>query len=574
MSLGRLIAKGSKRPVFHITTPIFYPNAKPHLGHLYSSLLCDTTRRWYELLGYDTLFTTGTDEHGLKIQLASEKNKFSSPKDFVDVLYREFTKLDQQANIKYSRFIRTTDPDHIENVKKLWTLCWEKNFIYKGTHNGWYSVSDETFYPDSKIVQVTKDGHEISINNPNIDKLGKFINTETRNEVIFQSETNYFFKLSHFRDQLVKLIEQDDPNFIFPPSRARQILRELKGSPLTDLSVSRPSSRIKWGIDVPQDPTQKIYVWFDALCNYITSIGGIDAILSDSTAMVRHGSVTSIHQPAQWWQNTTHVIGKDIIKFHTIYWPSFLLAAGLPLPKQVVVHSHWLSGGVKMSKSLGNVVDPEEMIQYYGSDTMRWFLLENSQLDIDGDFNEKRLHATREQLVSKWGNLINRCCAKKFDLHRAVDTFAGKTTYAEIATELLNEQQRDLFAKLMEQSNDLVEVFHEKFTKFHTNGALKVAWSLLNDTNQFVQISEPWSKSESTQDFVIFTAIEVSRILSILCQPVIPELSNSFLNRIDISLNRRTIEYAKFGFDHEYGGDANKKGRDVPLKRIPYRISV
>lgn len=335
---------------FHITSPIFYPNAKPHLGHLYSSLLCDVQCRWNKLLGKDTLFTTGTDEHGLKIQSAAEQKGYQNPKEFVDQLCKHFIELDRTADIEFTRFIRTTDPDHVENTKKLWTLCWENGHIYKGEHKGWYSVSDETFYPDSKVVTANEDG-ELKPFDGIFDPNCKYVNTESGNEVVYQTETNYFFRLSAFQKPLIEFMRRN-PTFIHPPSRYAQILRELENNKLNDLSVSRPTSRLQWGISVPQDDSQKIYVWFDALCNYITSIGGIDAVKGDAKSVRGlHNTGNIIENPRNWWENTTHLVGKDIIKFHTIYWPAFLMGANLPMPKQVVVHGHWLSGGVKMSKS-------------------------------------------------------------------------------------------------------------------------------------------------------------------------------------------------------------------------------
>lgn len=546
--------------VSHVTTPIFYPNAKPHLGHLYSSLLCDVFHRWQVLEGKESLFTTGNDEHGLKIQIASEKNGFASPREFVDKLYNDFIELDRVSNVKFTRFIRTTDPDHVANVAKLWKLCYERGFIYQGEHKGWYSVSDETFYPESKVVKSPTDNT-------------KYINTETNNEVVYHAENNYFFKLSAFKERLIKYI-RENPSFIYPATKRDQVLRELEGeSNLQDLSVSRPSSRLKWGIEVPGDSSQRIYVWFDALCNYVTSIGGIDSLVTGDTSQTKlvhlenHPKVSS----RQWWQNTTHVIGKDIIRFHTIYWPAFLMAADLPLPKNVVVHSHWLSNGVKMSKSLGNVVDPLLMIDYYGADAMRWFLLENSQLEDDGDFQENKLHNTRELLVSKWGNLVNRCCGAKFNLHRAVSIFASNDSLLsafndEPALKIAAEQLLSELAAVPSSMNDQISTFQMRL-------ALRNVWSIIDQSNTFMQEAKPWAKSGTQQDAVIYLCMEASRILSILCQPIIPTLATRLLNRIDVSPERRTLAYAKVGADDSYGHHANDKGRELPLQKKAQRES-
>ncbi|CAI4062698.1 hypothetical protein SKDZ_07G4150 [Saccharomyces kudriavzevii ZP591] len=559
----RLYSKAS-----HITTPIFYPNAKPHLGHLYSSLLCDVRHRWQLLKGHVSLFTTGTDEHGLKIQIASETNGFDQPKKFVDKLYLDFVQLDKIYDISYTRFIRTTDPDHIENVIRLWELCLKNGFIYKGDHKGWYSISDETFYPESKVIKDPK--HE-----------GKYLNTESNNEVCYQSETNYFFKLSLFERKLHNHIK-NNPDFIFPSSKKDQILKELEaGGNLPDLSISRPSARLKWGIPTPNDPSQRVYVWFDALCNYLSSVGGIPSILHDTTEVVsKHQDARlneetqlTIPHPREIWKNTIHVIGKDIAKFHTIYWPSFLFAAGLPLPKQIVVHGHWLCNGVKMSKSLGNVVDPIVMAKYYGADIVRWFLLENSKLEEDGDFQESKLFETRELLVSKWGNLINRCCGSKFNIERAVTKFSckGDLNLQKIfQNEPQTSQRVENLLELLDKSK---EVFDKKIAIFQYSQLLKYVWGIINDANTLVQNSKPWEREVDQQDAIIFLSMETSRILSILCQPIMPSLSQRLLDRIDVSKEKRTITYTKLGSDETYGKHSNLRGREVPLKKIAYRLS-
>ncbi|CDO96096.1 unnamed protein product [Kluyveromyces dobzhanskii CBS 2104] len=515
-------------PKFHVTTPIFYPNARPHLGHLYSSLLCDVQNRWNKLANRDTCFTTGTDEHGLKIQLAAQQKGYQDSKAFVDELYEHFVKLDSIADIKYSRFIRTTDPDHIENVKELWNICYKNGFIYKGEHKGWYSVSDETFYPQTKILELTKDGQWIPYNGI-MDNGAKYINSESHNEVTYQSEFNYFFKLSSFQKPLIELL-RNNPGFIQPASRHSQILRELETNELRDISVSRPESRLKWGIDVPNDESQK------------------------------------------WWQNTEHLIGKDIIKFHTIYWPAFLMAAELPLPKKVVVHGHWLSGGVKMSKSLGNVIDPIEIISYYGSDTMRWYLLENSNLEDDGNFIERKLWETRELLCSKLGNLINRCGGKKFSLYSGVQAFNHKSP--EELTPILSEKSKGPFISLLNSLNNCSNAIDSCYSLYDITGAQKIIWAIINEANSFVQSTEPWSKSGAEKDLIIYSAMEAARIALILSQPIIPNFSEKLLDRLDVSNDKRTLEYTPYGSDDGYGMSTNSRHKEVPIQRVPFRLDA
>ncbi|EDO17269.1 hypothetical protein Kpol_538p29 [Vanderwaltozyma polyspora DSM 70294] len=561
---NRYFSRGIATKISHVTTPIFYPNAKPHLGHLYSSLLCDVQHRWQLAKGNQSLFTTGTDEHGIKIQTASQKAGFSDPREFVNTLYPEFIKLNKNCDIEFTRFIRTTDQDHIENVKVLWKTCWDNGYIYKGEHKGWYSISDETFYPESKVIKDP--------NNP-----GKYINTETNNEVVHQSESNYFFKLSAFRERLIDYIEKH-PQYIYPKSKKDQILNELKSSTgMQDLSISRPVSRLEWGIEVPNDPDQKIYVWFDALCNYMSSLGNIESIRNNIPVTSQHnlGGVNNVElkEPLELWKNTTHVIGKDIIKFHTIYWPSFLMAASLPINKQVIVHSHWLCNGVKMSKSLGNVLDPIQMVEYYGADSLRWFLLENSQLEEDGDFQEDKLFMIRDMFVSKWGNLINRCCGTKFNIKRAVDEFSSKADVESSILQLFEDEQdmKIQIENIFKNLKELPNLMDEKINKFEFAQLLRNIWSILSDANTLMQDAKPWTREGIKQDAIIFTCTETSRILSILCAPLIPRLSISFLNRIDVPKECQTYKYIKLGSDTKYGSKSNDKGREVPITKLQKR---
>lgn len=567
----------SSKP-FYITTPIFYVNAKPHLGHLYSMLLSDTRNRW-EKLNHDkkSFFLTGTDEHGLKIQTVAEQQGID-PKKLVDTVSQNFKELANKAGIKYDRFIRTTDKDHIEAVQYFWNLMVSKDMIYKGSHSGWYSISDETFYPDNQIMEVI---------DPKT-KEKKMISKETKSEVVYQKEENYFFKLSQFQENLISFLEEN-PNFIRPQIKYNELLTELRESQLTDLSVSRPSSRLKWGIEVPTDSSQRIYVWFDALLNYLTAAGFPKSFEFD----------TEIRTLKESPWPACHVIGKDIIRFHCIYWPIFLMAAGIELPKQVIVHSHWLCDGFKMSKSLGNVVDPVEMCEYYGEDTLRFFLTEYSNIESDCNFSEQSLHFTRENIIGKYANLVTRCGGPAFNIEESIDFFKNNQ-YDNIDTVIenycLNKNKEVEAQEIIEHKNNLIRmldnlhlIMNSKIIEFDHMKAIQEWWGVIELSNLLFQLSQPWLykkylKDPNTpesikkeyrilQNYYVFLAAETCRITSILITPVMPNLSSKILERLDVQTNNINLQYCGVGKDLTYGKNANSKKHIIPIERIPIRTN-
>lgn len=554
----------SSKP-FYITTPIFYVNASPHLGHLYSMLLADVRNRWEKLdPSSSSFFITGTDEHGLKIQNVAEKQGIP-PKQLVDNVSQNFKFLANKLNIKYDRFIRTTDADHVETVNKFWDIMMEKGLIYKGEHSGWYAVSDETFYPETQIEQIEVDG------------VKKMISKETRNEVVYNSEINYFFKLAQFQDELIQFLESN-PDFIVPKTKYNELLTELKQEKLTDLSVSRPSSRLTWGIQVPNDPSQKIYVWFDALINYITAIGFPDSF------ELQDGKYKST--PTNPWP-ATHVIGKDIIRFHCIYWPIFLMAAGLEMPKQVLVHSHWLSEGFKMSKSLGNVVDPISTCDYYGEDALRFFLMEYSNISNDCNYSDKYFNFTRDNLIGKYANIMTRCGGASFNIEQSVgDLQQGKFDNIEslIETSALNKdnipQILEIRQQLITKLNGLHDTMDTSMESFENMKGIKEWWSVLELTNQFLQYSEPWIYNkplkqtndqtlQTLRNYYILLACESVRICSILINPVIPTLSGKLLDRLNVDPSERNFDHLKVFENISYGQNANSKKHKLPIERLP-----
>lgn len=532
----------------YTTTPIFYVNAKPHLGHFYSMTLADVRNRWCKLTGREAFFTTGTDEHGLKVQnAASAANK--DPKLFCDDLAQQFKDLAKLGNIKYDRFIRTTDPDHYEAVNHFWKTVDANNYIYKGRHSGWYSVSDETFFTESDIMEAID------------EKSGKkiMVSKETLNEVVYQSEDNYFFKLSEFQERLLELLEAN-PEFIKPKKYYDFIVTELKTRKLDDLSISRSSSRLQWGIPVPNDDTQKIYVWFDALVNYLTS----------------EGYPTSKEMP-----QPTHLIGKDIIKFHCIFWPAFLMAAGIQLPKQVFVHGHWLMGGRKMSKSRGNVADPVEISNYYGTDALRLFMMKYSVLDSDGDYNEETLNNLRSEFIDKFCNLMIRSLSKNFSIERALKRLSSEN-YSTLLDQVDDTEFKNYLLELQDNINDLKNNIDDDIINFNMHRAVQKIFSLAPIVNGLFDKFEPWKlkvKSEDNavtseikqlkQDLLIFTALDSLRVIMILLSPITPDYSRILLDRMKVDESRRNIEYCKMGADLTYGKNSVfKKGQSVPLTKL------
>ncbi|WEJ95385.1 methionyl-tRNA synthetase [Yamadazyma tenuis] len=530
-------------------------------------LLADVRSRWHKLdPNHQAFLTTGTDEHGLKIQNVAEKQGIP-PKQLVDMVSTNFKTLASKLNINYDRFIRTTDSDHIAAVTHFWNIMIQKDLVYKGQHSGWYSVSDETFYPDSHIEEVERDGKKV------------MISSETKNEVFHHTETNYFFRLAQFKDQLVSFLEAN-PDWIMPSGKYQELLTELRSEPLSDLSVSRPSSRLKWGIAVPGDDSQNMYVWFDALVNYVTSCGFPD------TFELKNGQYQS--RGSNPWP-ATHVIGKDIIRFHCIYWPIFLMAAGVELPKQVLVHSHWLSEGFKMSKSLGNVVDPMATCDYYGEDSLRFFLMEHSSISSDSNYSEKYFNFTRDNLIGKYANIVTRCGGASFNIEQAVvdnnnGCFADIDEF--IRSNSLNKDKVEMIITLKNQLLDkltsLPAIMDESMQRFENRKAIQEWWSVLELTNSFLQQSEPWvynkplkedpsnEKLRLVQSYGILLACESVRICSILISPVIPTLSGKLLDRLGVDAGERNTDYLVPFERISYGKYANGK-HELPIQRLPKR---
>ncbi|XP_038555303.1 methionine--tRNA ligase, mitochondrial [Micropterus salmoides] len=514
---------------YFITTPIFYVNASPHLGHLYSAVIADCLHRYKLLQGFNSKFATGTDEHGLKIQQAAEAAG-KDPLTFCTDVSERFKHLFSSCSISYTDYIRTTEQRHSWAVKHFWSVLWNKGFIYKGSYEGWYSTQDESFLMPSQVANA-------------LDSSGKEIKVslESGHKVEWMKEENYMFRLSAFRPQLLDWL-RGNPQAI-QPERFYQAVLQLLQEDLPDLSVSRERSRIQWGIPVPGDAEQVIYVWLDALVNYLTVAGYPD----------KHN---------QWWNVAHHIIGKDILKFHAIYWPSFLLGAGLPLPQTIRVHSHWTVGGKKMSKSLGNVVDPLERSQVFTTDGMRYFLLRQGVPDSDCDYtDDKVMKLLNAELADSLGGLLNRCTAPALNPAQVYPSFCPLSFPSDQGGKAVVEDYH-----MLDAVKNLPAVVEQHYESMHVYKALEAISACVRQTNGFVQRHAPWkldrrdSKDQRWLDTIIHVSLECLRIYGTLLLPVVPEISNKLLSRLGVQPGERSWADANF-LPRYQGKDSPFEGR-------------
>ncbi|XP_072379531.1 methionine--tRNA ligase, mitochondrial [Diabrotica undecimpunctata] len=530
------------KSIHFFTTPIYYVNASPHIGHLYSSLIADAAQRWQQIYRKGRLikFSTGTDEHGSKIQQAANKNG-TSAKVYCDKISSQFEKLVSEFDIGCTNYIRTSGDNHKNTVRKFWKILDENQYIYKSKYEGWYCVSDETFLTESQLNEITKnDGTKV------------LVSSESNHPVEWSSEENYMFKLSQFQDDLNYWLKTNE--HAVRPKKFHKILLDLlnKEDGLQDLSISRPTSRVEWGIPVPGDTSQTVYVWLDALTNYLTVAGyGEDDVTF-----------------RKCWPPDVQVIGKDILKFHGIYWPAFLLAAKLDLPKTILCHSHWTVDGEKMSKSKGNVVCPFQSAKTYSSDGMRYFLLREGVAHSDGNYSDtKVLRILNSELADTLGNLLSRCTGTALNPHQRFPKMEQAA--------LEKVKQLDVTKKLIDSVNNLPDVCQVHYENFNYYKAIDSIIATLHTANLFFETLKPWElkKNQETQDtlnVVIHLALETLRVSGILLQPIVPNLSKVLLDKICAKENERYFENLKcFSWDNKEFEDKVLDSEKVVLfKRI------
>ena len=479
---------------FYITTPIYYPSARPHMGHAYSSIIADFFARFKRMDGFNVYFLTGTDEHGLKIQRAAEKNGIETSK-FCDEISKTFKDLSKTLNLTNTDFIRTTEQRHKESVQHLWNELKKNDDIYLSKYSGWYSVSDEAFYSDEEIEEI--DGNKQSIS--------------SKSAVEWMDEESYFFRLSKWEKPLLDFYKEN-PDFISPESRKNEVISFVK-SGLKDLSVSRKS--FSWGIKVPNDNDHVIYVWLDALTNYISALNYPN---KDDDLYKKY------------WPASIHLIGKDILRFHAIYWPAFLLAAKIEPPKKVYGHGWILSNDQKMSKSKGNILDPLEIINEYGLDPLRYYLIKEVSFGNDGNISQERLEdCINSDLANNYGNLCQR-----------VTAFAIKNCQSKIP-EKVEFEKEDL--DILEKFSKNLALIRNKIDNQDINFYIDFIVNSLFEANKYFNDQEPWKKKNDITrlNTIVYTTLEIVRKISFLLYPIIPESTLKALKIFNINENEISL---------------------------------
>ncbi|MEJ0019870.1 MAG: methionine--tRNA ligase [Acetobacteraceae bacterium] len=481
-------------PRYYVTTPIYYVNGAPHIGHAYTSVAADVMARWKRLDGFDVFFLTGTDEHGQKVETAA-RNAGMDPQSFTDQVSADFRDMSDRMGISYDDWIRTTEERHKVSCAELWQRIAASGNITLGHYEGWYAVRDEAFYDEGELT-TRPDGSKIAPSGAPVE---------------WVREPSYFFKLSEWQDKLLKLYE-DEPDFILPAGRRNEVLSFVRGG-LHDLSISRTS--FTWGIPVPGAPGHVMYVWLDALTNYITACG-----FPDETA-----------PRWQYWPADAHFVGKDILRFHTVYWPAFLMAAGLPVPKRVTSNGWWTVDGEKMSKSLGNVIEPRALVDAFGLDQVRYFLLREKPFGGDGTLSHQALITrTNVELANDLGNLAQRSLS--LIARNCEGRLPGRGAATAEDTELL--AMADALPGLLRERLDR-QVFHE---------ALEDVWKVVRAANGYIDRQAPWAlrrTDPARMAVVLRVLVDAMRVIATVLQPFMPGSMARMLDQLGVPADDRQL---------------------------------
>ncbi|MFO1154279.1 MAG: methionine--tRNA ligase [Rhodospirillales bacterium] len=482
------------RGTFYVTTPIYYVNDVPHIGHMYTTLACDALARFKRLDGYDVKFLTGTDEHGEKVQKAAALAGVP-PQAFTDRVSQNFRDLARAMNFSNDDFIRTTEPRHAAACTALWQQLADRGQIYLGSYAGWYAVRDEAYYAESELIRGA-DGSRLA---------------PTGAPVEWVEEPSYFFRLSDWQERLLEFYDTH-PDFIAPETRRNEVISFVRGG-LQDLSVSRTT--FDWGIPVPGDPAHIMYVWFDALTNYLTAAG----FPSNEDGYRR------------WWPADLHMVGKDILRFHTVYWPAMLMAADIPPPRRVFAHGWWTNEGQKISKSLGNVIDPHALVERYGVDQVRYFMLREVPFGADGDFSHRAMVGRiNGDLANDFGNLAQRV------LSMIARTCAGRVP---TPGPLVDEDEA-----LLGEAEGVMETVRSHLDQQQYHLALVAIWQVVSAANGYVDRQAPWALKKTDlarMQTVLWVLAETLRRLALLTQPFMPEAAARLLDQLAVEATARSF---------------------------------
>lgn len=516
-----------EKPTFYITTPIYYPSGKLHIGNSYTTIACDVLARYKRLQGYDVFFLTGTDEHGLKIEQKAQALGMQ-PQEYVDKMAADIKELWKKLEITNDKFIRTTDDYHEKAVQNIFEKLLAKGDIYLGKYRGWYSVSDEEYFTESQLAEVYRDedGNMIGGKAP------------SGHEVQLVEEDCYFFKMSKYADRLVKYYEEH-PDFIIPDTRKNEMLNNFIKPGLEDLALTRTS--FNWGVKVPSNPEHVVYVWIDALCNYITALG------------YETGDDDSLFK--KYWPADVHMVGKEIVRFHTIYWPIILMALDLPLPKHIIGHGWLLMRDGKMSKSKGNVVYPEMIVERYGLDALRYYLMRAVPFGNDGVFTpEDFIGKINFDLANDLGNLLNRTVAmiNKYRGGQIPELKSGVTAF--------DKDLEDVAA-------NTIKNFEEQMDSVHFSNALDEVWKLVARSNKYIDETEPWilAKDETKKDELdsVLAHLAASlRLVAILIQPVMTHAPKEIFAQLGLNSDDMAIQGVSY-FDLPAGTQVVAKGTPI-----------